>query len=85
MGKRHALSTGYVPRGGLPRNSVYRLTDRPNMTSAVYRGRKALTQHQHMKIKTGFSQKSVGHFEPNFVCKLLGKWKLKSNDMMLVT
>ena len=38
-----------------------------------------------MKIKTGFSQKPVGHFEPNFVCKLLGTRKLKFNDMMLVT
>ena len=27
--------------------------------------------HLHMKIKTGFSQKPVGHFEPSFVCKLL--------------
>ena len=36
-----------------------------------------------MKIKTGFSQKAVGHLEPNFVCKLLGTRKLKFNDMML--
>ena len=26
----------------LPRNSIFRLTDRPDMTIAVYRGRKAL-------------------------------------------
>ena len=38
-----------------------------------------------MKIKTGFSQKPVGHFEPNLVCKLLGTRKLKFYDMMLVT
>ena len=31
--------------------------------------------HLHMKIKTGFSQKLLGHFESNFVCKLLGTWK----------
>ena len=41
--------------------------------------------HLHMKIKTGFSQNPVGHFELNFVCKLLGTWKLKFNDMMMVT
>ena len=35
-----------------------------------------------MKIKSGFSQKPVGHFEPNFVCKLLGTRKLKFNDLM---
>ena len=36
-----ALSTGYLPQGGLPRNSVDRITDRPDMTIAVDRGRKA--------------------------------------------
>ena len=44
MAKGRALSTGNLPRGGLPRNSVDRITDRPEMTSAVDRGRKALTQ-----------------------------------------
>ena len=44
MAKRCALSTGYMPRGGLPRNSVDRITDRPDMTTAVDRGRKASTQ-----------------------------------------
>ena len=44
MAKVCVLSTGYLPRGGLPRNSVDRLTDRPDMTSAVDRGRKASTQ-----------------------------------------
>ena len=38
------LSTGYLPREGLPRNSVDRMTDRLDMTSAVDRGRKASTQ-----------------------------------------
>ena len=34
--------------GGLsmPRKSVVRLTDRPDMTLDVYRGRKTTTQHQ---------------------------------------
>ena len=38
------LSTGKLPLGGLPRNTVVRTIDRPNMTSAVYRGRKSLNQ-----------------------------------------
>ena len=33
-----------LPWGGLHRNSVDRITDRPDMTSAVYRGRKASSQ-----------------------------------------
>ena len=41
--------------------------------------------HLHMKIKTGFSQKSLDHFYPNFVCKLLGTWKCKFSNMMVVT
>ena len=44
MTKVYALSTGNLPRGGLPRNSVDRITDRPDMTSAGDRGRKALSQ-----------------------------------------
>ena len=49
MAKRCALSTGNLLRGGLPRNSVDRITDRPDMTSAVYRGRKASTQTNKQK------------------------------------
>ena len=33
-------------------------------------GAKSFTYDLHMKMKTGFSQKLVCHFEPNFVCKL---------------
>ena len=51
MAKECALSTGYLPRGGLPRNSVDRITDRPDMTSAVDRGRKASTQTKTNKQK----------------------------------
>ena len=50
MAKGCALSTGYLPRGGLPRNSVDRITDRPDMTSAVDRGRKASTQANNNDI-----------------------------------
>ena len=44
MAKRCALSTGNLLRGGLPRNSLDRITDRPDMTSAVYSGRRASIQ-----------------------------------------
>ena len=35
----------------LPRKSVVRLTDRPDMTSDVYRGRKATIQQQQHQQK----------------------------------
>ena len=41
--------------------------------------------HLHMKIKTGFSQKPQGHFEPNLLCKLSDTKKQNFIDMMLVT
>ena len=43
--------------------------------------------HLHMKIKTGFSQKPVGQFEPNFVCKLVGtrNIEIKWHDDGLMT
>ena len=36
----------------LPRKSVVRLTDRPDMTLDVYRGRKTTIQQQHTEILT---------------------------------
>ena len=51
-----ALSTGYLPRGGLPRNSVDRITDRPDMTAAVDRGRKAATQQTYKIFDTDTSR-----------------------------
>ena len=44
MVKECTLSTGKLPLGGLPGNSVVRVTDRPDMILAIYRGRKAPTQ-----------------------------------------
>ena len=44
MAKGCALSTGYLSRGGWPRNIVDRIIDRPDMTSAVDSGLKASTQ-----------------------------------------
>ena len=34
MVKKCVLSTGKLPLGGLPRNRVVRINDRPDMTSA---------------------------------------------------
>ena len=38
------LSTGKLLPDGLPRNSVVRIMDHPDMTSAVYHGHKATNQ-----------------------------------------
>ena len=54
MAKGCALSTGYLPRGGLARNNVDRITDRPDMTSAVDRGHKASNKQTNKQSITGF-------------------------------
>ena len=38
--------------------------------------------HLRMIIKTCFSEKPLGHFWPNFVCKLSGtmEWKIHEHD-----
>ena len=41
MVKECALSTSKLPPRGLPSNSVFRITDLPNMSSAVNHGCKA--------------------------------------------
>ena len=38
IAKECTLTTSKMPPGGLPRNTMFRITDQPNMTSAVYRG-----------------------------------------------
>ena len=43
------LSSGKLPLGGLSRNNVVMITDRPDMTSAVYGGRKATNQTNKQK------------------------------------
>ena len=58
MAKGCALSTGYLPRRGLPRNSVDRITDRPDMTSAVDRGRKASIQ-TNKQTKSAFDAANI--------------------------
>ena len=51
MVKECALSTGNLPWGGLLRNIVDRITDRPDMTSAHDHGRKASTQQNQILLK----------------------------------
>ena len=67
MGKRYALSTGNLLRGGLPRNNVDRITDCPDMTSAVYGGRKASTQTMSKEYALSTEELPVGGL-PRKVC-----------------
>ena len=53
-----ALSTGYLPRGGLPRNSVDRITDHPDMTSAVGINPKQKQKNNKLKVVLGLSHES---------------------------
>ena len=78
MAKGCALSTGYLPRGGFPRNSVDRIADCPDMTSVVERGHKARTQTNKLTfqcnvhpltrhfyiVKLGFTGDSISSPEP---------------------
>ena len=48
----------------LPRKSVVRLTDRPDMTLDVYRGRKTITQQQQNQIFTIIIKKGEQHVCP---------------------
>ena len=51
MAKECTLSSCKPPLGGLPRNSVVRITDHPEMTSDGYRGCKAPANKQKTKQK----------------------------------
>ena len=56
------LSTGKLPFGGLSRNSVDRITDCPNMTSAVYLGCKAINQtNKQPKLPRRLAQEQCGY------------------------
>ena len=48
MTKECTLSTGKLPVGGLLRNSAVMITDHPDMTIAVYHGRKAPNQRKDL-------------------------------------
>ena len=47
MVKECTLGIGKLPLGGLPRKSVVRITDSPDITSSVYHGRNALNQNKN--------------------------------------
>ena len=44
MAKECMLSTGKLPLEGIPRNSMVRITDYPDLIPAVYCGHKATNQ-----------------------------------------
>ena len=67
MAKGCALSTDYLPQGGLPRNSVDRITDRPDMTSAVDRGRKASTKQKQANKRSNSTLHVALSFAKKFV------------------
>ena len=48
---KETLSTGELPLGGSPRNSEVMITDRPDMTSAVYRGCSATNQTDKSNLR----------------------------------
>ena len=62
MAKECTLSTGELPLGGLPRNSVVRINDRSDMTSAVYCGCKASTSTTNLHAASPISVCTVCHF-----------------------
>ena len=55
MVKRCALCTGYLPRGGLPWNSVDRITDRPGVTW-LFTVKHQLKQTKKHKLRIYFMQ-----------------------------
>ena len=50
MANEFTLSAGELPPKGLPRNSVGRITDHPDLTSVINRGPKALYQTDNKYI-----------------------------------
>ena len=62
LAKVCARSTGYRLGGlRLPRKSVAKLTDRPDMTMDVYRGRKTTTHNNNNKLLIVTSHQHLGH------------------------
>ena len=64
-------STGYLPREACP-GTVDRITDLPDMTSAVDRGRKASTQTKNKTYAKRRFSRDLAHFsESNFILSRL--------------
>ena len=60
MAKECMLSTDKVPLGGLLGNNVVRITDRPDMTSVVYLGRKVINKQKYFAMVIGWLGSLVG-------------------------
>ena len=57
----------------LPRKTVVRLTDRPDMTLDVYRGRKTtIQQQQQNQLEINFLETRVFHLSFIFIVGVLG-------------
>ena len=56
----HEVLVNRLGGRSLPRKSVVRLTDRPDMALDVYRGRKTTTQQQQDTLKTQTNQPICG-------------------------
>ena len=69
----------------LPRKSVVRLTDRPDMTLDVYRGRKTTIQKQQQNCHTVrvLRQRSKNDTDPLYSCKQLLSPTLSQNPQFL--
>ena len=75
LAKVCARSTGYRLGGlSLPRKSVIRLTDRPDMTLDVYRGRKTTMQQQQQSLDKSFFWNFA---EINFVFYFFAAFRIK--------
>ena len=66
----------------LPRKSVVRLTDRPDMTLDVYRGRKTTIQQQQQQQFTLLQVNYLSHFL--LIGKLLPDMKKNGDDVRIV-
>ena len=69
MANECTLSTGKLPLGGLPRNSVFRINDHPDMTTAVYCGHKVSNKIKQMPLWYSIilgEQDDTYHKVPNF-------------------
>ena len=61
----------------LPRKSVVRLTDRPDMTLDVYRGRKTTTQQQQNPVMTEILLKKVVKLQINHPAIVVLNWSVR--------
>ena len=60
----HEVLVNRVGGLSLPRKSVVRLTDRPDMTLDVYRGRKTTMQQQQQLFGRSYDTEGLGSIQP---------------------